>query len=198
MNKKYWLAALLAAALGMAPSAPARAEEPAAESEFSVEEIEKAFHGLRQGTDARAVEKNLQLLEEAGKDAFPVLVKNLGSKIAASPRHFKSEIWEIDPKTHLLSGRRPLTLGDVAFQLIQNAVEENFPQKFKIFQVLTRENVAAWLEKNRFLSLYEMRSAAAREALEKVEKQHRAEPSEHTRDALRYMQGLVGRYSTGG
>ena len=170
-------------------------DEPPSESGYTQKQIEQAFLSMQQGADDRAVEQATRLLEEAGKDAFPVLLKHLSSKLAASARHFKSELWEIDPQTHLLKGRRPVTMGDVAFQFIQNAIEEDFPKQFKIFQVLTRENVAAWLETNKFLSLPEMRAQAALEALEKAEAQHRLEPTEHTAAAVRYMRGLASRYS---
>lgn len=172
-----------------------RADENTAESEYTPQQIEKAFLALRQGANDRTVEKSTRIIEEAGKDAFPILVKYLNSKTAADQRHFKSEIWEIDPKTHYLRGRRPVTLGELAFQFLQNAIEEDFPREFKIFQILTPKNIASWIDNNKFLSLYEMRSAAAAEALTKAEALHKQEPSEHTADAVRYMKNLVARYS---
>jgi len=174
-----------------------RAQESAPESEYTPAQIEKALLSFRQRANASAVEKSSRLLEEAGKDAFPILLKYLSSQIAVDQKYCKSELWEIDPQTHFLKGRRPVTLGDIAFQFIQNAIEEDFPRKFKIFQVLTRENVTTWLKKNKFLSLYEMRAQAAQEALAKAEAQHRQEPSEHTADAVQYMRQLAARYGQG-
>lgn len=195
-HRRLWsLALLLLSLLALPVPRAAAADDPLSESGYSQQQIEQAFLSMKQGANDRAVEQATRLLEEAGKDAFPVLLKHLKSKLAASERHFKSQIWEIDPQTHLLKGRRPVTMGDVAFQFIQNAIEEDFPKQFKIFQILTRENVAAWLEANKFLSLPEMRAQAAQEALDKAEAQHRLEPTEHTAAAVRYMRGLASRYS---
>lgn len=195
MMKKTYLFLLLLILGGLTFSLTAADDEE--EYHFTEAEIEKALLSLREGAKDSEVEAAKFVLENAGKNAFPLLIKHLTNKTLVSLKHFKSMEWVIDPKTQMAMARKTLTIGDVAFRFIQGAIEDDFPIEFRFFQVLTRENVAQWVQKYRFLSIYEMRQVAARESLAKAEAQYKIDRSDHTQTAITYLKNLVTRYSMG-
>jgi hypothetical protein len=147
--------------------------------------FESAIFELKEDASDEVIDRALKTIREGEEKAFPSLLKHLGNRERATVR-FQRAMIEIDPVTGEQRLHHPL-LGEVAFDLIQMAIEDAWPKAFRGFHVLTPDNAEKWLRKHQGKSLTELRIAAAKEALEEVRKVYGDKEGEDSNRTLDWM-----------
>lgn len=141
--------------------------EEAGQSKATLDRFEVALFDLKEHASDELIDQALKTIREGEEKAFPSLLKHLGNRERATDRMGRAMV-DLDPATGKVLGIHHPLIGEVAFDLIQMAVEDAWPKAFRGFHVLTPDNAEKWLREHQGKSLTELRIAAAKEALEKV------------------------------
>jgi hypothetical protein len=159
-------------------------------SEVTESAIKKALDSLVEGTPKVQIEKALNIIKAANLQAFPYLIKHLGDSRRASYRDFARDRVDVDSITGRMKAHHP-TIGDVAFDLIQGAIEGNRQKGYTNLYALTPQNVHDWLAKRKGYTLQQLRVAAAQESLEKANARYHANPSIETLADVKFAQSFL-------
>lgn len=151
------------------------------------DEYETALLQLKEGSTDSDVRHSLGFLRAAKEKAFPSLLRHLNDGDLASTRHFPRDEVVQDPRTGSWSPYHP-SIGEIAFAIIHESIEGNWPKGYRSLYVITLENVRQWLENHAGLSLREMQIAAAKEALAKAEAENGATADDHSSSGLDFIQ----------
>lgn len=129
--------------------------------------IMEAFLGLVSQSSEDVIEKNLFIIRSSGVTSLCVLVDQLDNKKIAHPTFEGMNSVVVDPKTGLPTGdMMQLTLGQVAFNLIQEMVEGSIPWMYRNYSILNHENVKEWILSRKSKSLNDLQVEAAKLAYE--------------------------------
>jgi hypothetical protein len=148
--------------------------------------FEVALFELKEHASDEVIDQALKTIREGEETALHSLLKHLGNRERATGRMGR-EMVDLDPETGEVLGLHHPLIGEVAFDLIQMAVEDAWPKAFRHFHVLTPDNAEKWLAKHQGKSLRELRVAAAKEALEKVRKAYGDKENDDPDQTLDWM-----------
>ena len=152
--------------------------------------FEVAVADLAEGKDNATVEKALKTLSGAGTAAFPTLIAHLGDQRKASFQHFggKAILVKCPPAAEPCPPYHP-TIGEACFDILAGQVEGNWPKGYRSYYTLTPENVAAWWQARRGMSLKELQLEAARSSLAAARNDYARR--KRNNDGAEFLKGVV-------
>lgn len=137
------------------------------QSSGGAEDYELQIRHLASNTPPNTVRAALQVLREAGTNAFPSLLANLDDTTPAERTTFqRAEVRRgRDGKVEIAVP----TIGDACFNLLQGQIEGEWPKGYRGYYVLSPKTARDWLAHRRGLTLQQLRIEAAQESLKRAE-----------------------------
>lgn len=130
----------------------------------STERYQLAIKSLAQGSSAEEAHESMDLLSEAGVEAFDVMLAHLGDNTPANTECMMKAMVGLDAKGNPVPYTP--TVGEVCFDLIQASIEGVWPKAYCECHVLTPANVKDWLSNRAGKTLHELQVECAEKSLE--------------------------------
>ena len=149
-------------------------------------QIRTAFIGLTPNQPKETIDKNLKVVVSGGVITLQVLVDEIRNKNIAhsSFEGTQNMAWNGD---HDGMAFNKVTLGDVAFDLIQYLVEGKIPIIYRKHFLLTKDNAKEWLSARKGKTIEQLQIEAAKTSLERAAELESRNKTEYTQGMVRFF-----------